>query len=98
MVRIYQSLYKSGEFGDKRLDIKPNTGLIRLEINGSGSLNAKGVLEKGSEPYLISAIKCADYSKVTTMSDAGLYILEVAGLRYIDFTLTGNATVNLKQI
>lgn len=98
MVRIYQELYKSGETGSKRLEIKPNVGLLRIEINGSGTLIAKGVLDKGSTPYLISAIKCADYSKVTSMSEAGLYILEVSGLRYIDFELSGSATVNLKQV
>lgn len=98
MVRIYQELYKSGETGSKRLEIKPNVGLLRIEINGSGTLVAKGVLDKGNTPYLISAIKCTDYSKVTSMSEAGLYILEVSGLRYIDFELSGSATVNLKQV
>lgn len=97
MVEKYIQLFQDTESGQKELLISPNVSLLKIEVDGSGSLSANAMLDRESELYLIGAIKTNDFSKVTVMN-SGLYSMEVSGYYKMFFTSSGNANVYIKTI
>ena len=51
MVEKYIQLFQDTESGQKELLISPNVSLLKIEVDGSGSLSANAMLDRESELY-----------------------------------------------
>lgn len=91
MIYTKKQIYNE-EQGIKEILIPPNCGIFKLEIT-SGTLTVSGKIQKENNFSLLSAIKASDYSKVSSISDPGIYTIDVNGLYSIQLNLTGIGNV-----
>lgn len=97
MVERYIELFDGTESGEKEMLIASNIGMLKIEVEGSGTLGLTAMLDRNSQKQVLGAIKSNDFSTNVALT-AGLYTVEVSGYYKVFFTLTGNATVYVKTI
>ena len=97
MVERYIEMFDGTESGEKELLLKTNVAMLKIEVIGSGTLSLTAMLDRDSNKQVLGAIKSDTFASVIALT-AGLYTVEVSGYYKVFFTLSGNATVNVKTI
>ena len=90
-------MFDGTESGEKELLLKTNVAMLKIEVIGSGTLSLTAMLDRDSNKQVLGAIK-SDIFATTVALSSGLYTVEVSGYYKVFFTLSGNATVNVKTI
>lgn len=97
MVERYVKMFDGTNSGEKELLLKTNVAMLKIEVIGSGSLSLMAMLDRDSNKQVLGAIKSDTFASTIALT-AGLYTVEVSGYYKVFFTLSGNATVNVKTI
>lgn len=97
MVERYVKIFDGTNSGEKELLLKTNVAMLKIEVIGSGSLSLMAMLDRDSNKQVLGAIKSDTFASTIALT-AGLYTVEVSGYYKVFFTLSGNATVNVKTI
>ena len=97
MVERYVKIFDGTNSGEKELLLKANVAMLKIEVIGSGSLSLMAMLDRDSNKQVLGAIKSDTFASTIALT-AGLYTVEVSGYYKVFFTLSGNATVNVKTI
>ena len=97
MVRKFETLFFSGESGEREILIPSDVALIRLEFK-SGTVTAMGRLDRESDPTPISGVSMKDFSTSINMSGGQIWTIDCSGLYKVIVNYTGTDEVLMKTI
>lgn len=85
------SIYSNTIYKNNKANVIETYGADQIKIQGigSGTYTIKGRLSKNCEWDTVCAIKASDYSKGSIITDASIWIADIAGYSHVTVDASG---------
>lgn len=96
---MYQSrLIDLSNYTEDELVLKQiKGGALSITAKGSPSVTVKGE-HSATGSYDLALINLKDFSKVTSITEEGMYIAPITGCDKVNFEVSGSGTIYVKEI
>lgn len=73
-------------------------GLLAISTKGSVTVKVKGEHSVINEPYDLGIISLKDFSKLTSITEEGMYVAACVGCDKVHFEVSGTGKIYIKEL